>query len=129
VSAIVLDASALLVLLRGERGAARVAAAIAGARISAVNHAEVVGHFIHAGMPEPEVDAMLDPLPLTVVPVDRALARQAGRLRAATAQAGLSLGDRCCLALAAREGLPVWTADPAWKTIAEAARVKVVVVR
>ncbi len=27
---------------------------------------------------------------------------------------GLSLGDRICLALAEREGLPVYTADPHW---------------
>lgn len=68
---IVLDASALLAMLKGERGAAKVAAAIAGARISAVNYAEAVSHFVHAGMPEREVNAMLDPLPLTVVPVDK----------------------------------------------------------
>jgi len=48
---IVLDASALLAMHKGERGAAKVAGAIAGARISAVNYAEVVSHFVHAGMP------------------------------------------------------------------------------
>ncbi len=126
---IVLDASALLAMLKGERGAAKVAAAIAGARISAVNYAEVISHFVHAGMPEREVDAMLDPLPLTVVPVDKALAQLAGRLRAVTSSAGLSLGDRCCLALAQRDGLPAWTSDLAWKTIAEVVQVKIVAIR
>jgi ribonuclease VapC len=94
-----------------------------------VNYAEVVTHFIHAGMPEREVDAMLDPLPLTVVPADKALAQIAGRLRAATAEAGLSLGDRFCLALAQRDTLPAWTSDQNWKKIADAVEVKVVTIR
>lgn len=124
-SEVVLDASALVAMLKGEKGAAKVAAVIASARVSAVNYAEVVTHFVHSGMPEREVDAMLDPLPMTIVPVDKALAQLAGRLRAVTADAGLSLGDRFCLALARRDGLPAWTSDGKWKTIADAAEVKV----
>jgi ribonuclease VapC len=126
---IVLDASAIIAMLRGERGAAKVAAAIAGARVSSVNYAEVVSHFIHAGMPEQQVDAMLDPLPLTVVPTDKALAQIAGRLRASTAEAGLSLGDHFCLALARRDGVPAWTSDQNWKKVADAVDVKVVAIR
>ncbi|MBB5712115.1 PIN domain-containing protein [Sphingomonas xinjiangensis] len=126
---VVLDASALIALLKGEGGAAKVAAGIAGARISSVNYAEVVSHFIHAGMPELQVDAMLDPLPLTVVPADKALAQIAGRMRAVTAEAGLSLGDRFCLALARRDGLPAWTGDRNWKKVADAVEVKVIAIR
>lgn len=125
----VLDASALIAMLKGERGAAKVAAGIAGARVSSVNYAEVVSHFVHAGMPERQVDAMLDPLPLTLVPADKALAQIAGRMRAATAEAGLSLGDRFCLALARRDGLPAWTSDQSWRKIADAVEVKVVAIR
>lgn len=126
---VVLDASALIAMLRGERGAAKVAGAIADARLSSVNYAEVVSHFVHAGMPPEEVEAMLKPLPMTVVPVDQALATLTGRLRGVTADAGLSLGDRFCLALARRDGLPAWTGDQGWKKIAEAAEVKVVTIR
>lgn len=126
---VVLDASALIAMLKGERGAGKVAAGLAGARISSVNYAEVVSHFVHAGMPEREVDAMLDPLPLTVVPADKALSQIAGRLRAVTAEAGLSLGDRFCLALALRDGLPTWTSDQSWKRVADAAKVKVITIR
>ena len=126
---VVFDASALIAMLKGERGAAKVAAGIAGARVSSVNYAEVVSHFVHAGMPERQVDAMLDPLPVAIVPADKALAQNAGRLRATTADAGLSLGDRFCLALAKREGLPAWTSDQNWKKIADAAEVKVVTIR
>ncbi len=72
---------------------------------------------------------MLDPLPVKIVDVDLELARIAGRLRAATSAAGLSLGDRFCLALASRGGLPAWTADKQWQTISDAIDVKVVVIR
>jgi len=128
-SKIVLDASALIALLKDEPGAAEVAGSLAASRISAVNHAEVVSHFIHAGMPPAAVDAMLRPLPLDVVPADRELADMAGCLRALTAEAGLSLGDRFCLALALRDGLPAWTADRQWRTVSGAIDATVVVIR
>ena len=128
-SEVVLDASALLALLRDEPGADKVADAIADARMSSVNFAEVVSHFIHAGMPAGEVDAMLKPLPMAIVDADHGLATTAGRLRAATAEAGLSLGDRFCFALARRDGLPALTADKQWRTVADAAGVSVAVIR
>lgn len=128
-SEVVLDASALLALLRDEPGCTKVADVIAAARMSSVNYAEVVSHFIHAGMPADQVDAMLSPLPMTIVEADRALATIAGRLRAVTAEAGLSLGDRFCMALAHRDNLPALTADKQWRTVAKAAGVTVDVIR
>ena len=128
-SEVVLDASALLALLREEPGAAKVADAIEDAQMSSVNYAEVVSHFIHAGMPADQVDAMLRPLPINVVAADQALAVIAGRLRAVTAQAGLSLGDRFCLALARRDNLPALTADKQWRNIANAAGATVSMIR
>jgi len=129
VSSVILDASALLALLKGEPGGAKVASVVADAAISVVNLSEVVSHFVRAGMPTNEVEDMLNALPFALVPADAGLAWEAGRLRADTAEAGLSLGDRFCLALAKREGLPAWTADKAWKTVAGAANVKVVLIR
>ena len=128
-SGCVLDASALLAMLNEEPGGARVANIIASARISAINYAEVVSYYVRAGMPHRDVDVMLDPLPLEIVSADKALATLAGRLRAVTAQAGLSLGDRFCLALAQRESLPAWTADKLWNTVTEDVGVDVVVIR
>ncbi len=46
--------------------------------------------------------------------VDVALARSSARLREITRKAGLSLGDRICLALGEQLDLPVLTADRAW---------------
>lgn len=128
-SSVVLDASAVLALLKGEPGGAKVAGALADAMISVVNLTEVVSHFAHLGMPVEEIENMLGALPLTLVAADTPLAWEAGRLRAVTSVAGLSLGDRYCLALAKREGVPAWTADKVWKTIAAAAGVKVTMIR
>jgi ribonuclease VapC len=129
VTNIVLDASALITMLKREPGADAVAAAIASANMSVFNYAEVVSHFIHLGMPGADVDDMLDPLPMAIIPADKLLAREAGRLRAMTASAGLSLGDRFCQALARREGLPAWTADKALTSIADAVGVETVIIR
>lgn len=128
-TSIVLDASALLAMLRDEPGGDKVADVLIGSQICVVNLAEVTSHFVHNEMPPDEVDAMLHPLPVTLVEADAELARVAGHLRAVTSKAGLSLGDRFCLALAIREKLPVWTADRQWASVAEKIGVTVVVIR
>ena len=128
-SAVILDASALLAMLRGEPGGKKVEGALADARMSVVNMAEVASHYHRLGMPNELVDQMLRPLPVTLVKADAELCWEAGRLRAVTAEAGLSLGDRFCLALAKRDKLAAWTSDRKWKEVADAAEVKVVLVR
>ena len=128
-TAIILDASALLAMLKEEAGGEKVADAIGNSLMSAVNFAEVVSHFVHSGMPADEVDLMLKPLPMNIVPADFELAKLAGRLRSATADAGLSLGDRFCLALAIREKSVAWTADKQWRLIADRIGADVFVIR
>jgi ribonuclease VapC len=124
-SGVVLDASALLALLLGEPGAARVAAALDEAVIGAVNHAEVVGHYARLGATAQEIGAMLSPLALRVIEADADLAFEAGMLRPLTEAAGLSLGDRFCLALARRRDVPALTADRAWLGLEAAAGVRI----
>lgn len=128
-SAVILDASALLALLRGEAGGKKVEAALGDARMSVVNMAEVASHYAKLGMPDDVVTAMLRPLPIRLIDADAGLCWEVGRLRGLTVEAGLSLGDRFCLALAKREKLPAWTADRKWREIADAVGVKVVTIR
>jgi ribonuclease VapC len=125
----VLDASALVALLRGEPGGSRVENALAESAMTTVNLAEVIGHFARKGASEAEIREMLDPLPFARVPLDDELAYQAGILLPVTRSAGLSLGDRACLALARRLGVPALTADRAWQTIAEQAGTQVELIR
>lgn len=116
-SSAVLDASAILAMLKEEDGGAQVVEVLGGSLVSAVNLSEVAGHFVHRGMPIEAVEAMLSPLPIRVVPVDRGLALVAARLRSLTADRGLSIGDRLCLALAIREKAVAWTADRQWQEL------------
>jgi len=114
----VLDASALLALLNQEYGSEQIAEVIAdGAAISAVNFSEVVAKLSHAGMTEAAIHEALDSLGLEIVEFDIGLAYQTGFLRPLTRRAGLSLGDRACLALAQHLNLPALTTDRAWENL------------
>ena len=128
-TSIVLDASALLALLRGESGAERVGAVLSDSAMSAANLAEVVGYLARNGADEAGVRQVLAPLPVAWVSFDDALAYDAGMLVAATKSAGLSFGDRACLALARRLHLPAMTADRAWSSIASTVGVTVDLIR
>jgi len=77
----VLDASALLALLLGEAGADEVREDLDGASMSAVNLAEVMSHFAKVGAKRTDVEAMLGPLPVRIVPLDTDVAYAAGELR------------------------------------------------
>ncbi len=121
-----LDASALLALLNGERGADIVTDALPGALVSAVNLAEVAGKLRRAGMPEPAVRTALDGLSLEVRPFDAEQACVAGFLQEHSGKYGLSLGDRACLGLSRVLGIPAVTADKAWVKLAPRGSVKVI---
>ncbi|MHB8575791.1 MAG: type II toxin-antitoxin system VapC family toxin [Dehalococcoidia bacterium] len=110
-----LDASALLAHFLDEPGKQAVAAALlAGAAISAVNLAEVLARLHQNGTHELALRQAVARLGLDVVPFDEDLAYRTAVLRPLTRHLGLSLGDRACLALAQKLGLPVLTADRAW---------------
>lgn len=114
---VVLDASALLAYLKDEPGSDAVDGVLAESVMSSVNWAEVVQKSIAAGV---EVDGMLDDLQslgLMVEPFTPEDGEMTGRLWEQTRQAGLSLGDRACLSLGLRLGVPVLTSDRAWATL------------
>jgi PIN domain nuclease of toxin-antitoxin system len=111
----VLDSSAVLALLLAEPGADRVKAALPGALLSTVNLAEVVTKLCERGMPADDARAAVEAIGVELVAFDVEQACAAGDLRNATRAAGLSLGDRACLALGRLRGLPAVTADTAWR--------------
>ncbi len=125
----VLDASAILALLLGEPGADKVKAGLDGSLMTTVNFAEVVSHYAKLGVARHDIEMLLRSLPVRLVPVDAVLSYDAGMLRPITLEGGLSLGDRYCLALAKREGLPALTAERRWPIIAAAAGVVVEMIR
>ncbi len=123
---VVLDASGLLVLLNAEPGATTVAEVLPQAVMSAVNLSEVVSKLSENGMPENLVREVLEGLFLEIIPFDIEQSYQAGWLRPSTRAIGLSIGDRACIGLAQRLGLPVLTADHVWATVDLAVEVRLV---
>jgi PIN domain nuclease of toxin-antitoxin system len=125
----VLDASALLALLLGEPGGDSVLAVLPEAALSVVNLAEVVGHYARNGAAESDIRLILDPLPIDLIRLDDGLAFVAGLLLPVTRSAGLSIGDRACLALALRLRVPALTADRSWEKIAGDVGVEIRLIR
>ena len=125
----VLDASAILAALNDEPGAKRVGDALPDGVVSAVNIAEVAAGLLRSGRKPVQVRAALRLLACDVIPADEEMAIDAGLLRDVTDRAGLSLGDRFCLALARRLDFPAMTADRHWLKVAEDAEVTVELVR
>ena len=110
----VLDASALLAYVQGERGEDVVEAALAtgDAVCGAANWSEVAQQ-LHARRARWDLArALLQSFDLAIEPVTLEDAERAAELW--DARKGLSLGDRLCLALGERRGEEILTADRAW---------------
>ena len=126
----ILDTSALLAFLLKEQGQDLVADEIsAGAGICTGNVAEVVTVLVRGGMPVEEARRVGSGLPVTFFDVDLDLAVRAGAMIGQTRPFGLSLGDRLCLALAARESVPAIAADSIWLKVGPAIGVSVKLIR
>lgn len=113
----VLDSSAVLAVVGIERGHEEVVRVLARSLISVVTEAEVIAVLIRKGDSVARALDAVRALPYSLVDLDRQLARRAGSLWFDFKPRGLSLGDRCCLALAERERLPVLTSDKRWTEI------------
>jgi PIN domain nuclease of toxin-antitoxin system len=116
---VVLDASAIMAFLYDEPGGSAVETLLldedAEICLSSVNLCEVVTLLTADGMSSEEISQNLEIFIGYLVDFNATMAMRAGELSAFTRSAGLSLGDRACLALAAEAGAIAWTADRAWK--------------
>ncbi|WP_342241906.1 PIN domain-containing protein [Inquilinus sp. OTU3971] len=128
-TAAVIDASAILALLLDEPGAQKVEAVLADSVITTINLSEVVGYYARGGADEAGIRKMLNALTCERVLFDEELAYAAGMLVPRTRSAGLSLGDRACLALAHRLGVPAMTADRPWLAFAHTIDVRIELIR
>ena len=120
----VLDASALLALLQDEPGGESVR--LESSVMNSVNFAEVVQQSVQRGAP---VDSLLEELQLLgleATPFTPEEGQLAGALYPKTRSAGLSLGDRACLATAQMLGVAAVTADRAWTGLELGVEVRVI---
>jgi PIN domain nuclease of toxin-antitoxin system len=128
-SGVVFDSSCILAAILGESGDDEVFTRIAEAVISSVNVAEVYTYAAIKTLPTDAVDALFADTGIEVVPLSHSHAVIAGRIAAVTRRAGLSLGDRACLALASERDAEVLTADRVWAAFADDIGLKITLLR
>lgn len=111
---VILDASALVAVIKRERGADVVLAPGQRYQMSAVNYGEVLTKVVELGGLIEDVREVIAPMRITIHPFDEIQAEEVARLRPLTRHLGRSFGDRACLALARSMHLPVLTSDSKW---------------
>lgn len=124
--AIVLDASAIIAHLNDEPGGDKVGPMLDGALVSTVNLCEVGTKLSDRGVPDDDLDVIMNALRLSVVAFDQRQCRIAVALRAPTRPKGLSLADRACLALAKGMDATAVTADRSWADLDTGVTVEVI---
>ncbi len=114
----VLDASAILALILGEKGADTLTREILKSAVaSTVNLAEVQTKLVREGYdPETAWEATIS-FVSAVEPYTAEQAKLAGDLVTQTRGRGLSLGDRSCLALGLKLNAPVYTTEQIWRDL------------
>ena len=123
---IVLDASIVLATLLGEPGGDILSEVSEDCVLSTFNYGEVISKLTERGYGPEDARAVAHPFHDRCVPLSAGHAIQAGLWRRETKRFGLSMGDRCCLALGLELGAEVYTADRAWAGLDLGVKVRVI---
>jgi ribonuclease VapC len=125
-NSVVFDSSAVLALIYGEAGAEVVESYLPGGFISAVNLSEVAVVAVREGADLEATKTQLARLPLKVISFTGEHAYLTASLASFTKTHNLSLGDRCCLALAMSVRSPVLTTERNWAELAVPLEVRLI---
>jgi PIN domain nuclease of toxin-antitoxin system len=96
---------------------------------SCVNVAEAGTKMIDKGLAPSQLKRTLEELNVKPVDFDLEQSTLCAELRLSTRYAGLSLGDRACLALTKLMDGTAVTSDRAWLDIAETTKIKILMIR
>ncbi len=125
----VLDASALLAVLREEPGADVVKEAMATSQVSVINIGEVAQCLLKDGWLLSEIEETLNALGVRIRTMRLDLAFKSAAMREDGRKQGLSQADCICLALAKREGAIALTGDRKWLELSEKLGVEIRLIR
>ncbi len=114
---VVLDASALLALIKNESGAKIIEELLGNIVMSSVNVTEVAGILLDSDMSAAEAQEAIEPFIHSIVSFDLEHSMACASLKKVTKHLGLSLGDRACIALGIKLRLPIYTADKIWREL------------
>jgi len=113
VSENVIDTSVILAIAKNERLDEAAVSLVDDGVMSTVNVSEVYAKLADLKLNSTTVGPLIQTL-ARIEPLTLSQARLAGSLRDSTRHSGLSLGDRCCLALAIELGADVYTTEHVW---------------
>ena len=127
----VIDASALLAQMQSEIGCELIDNLVLEHKcvVSTVNLVEVATKLIDKGLAPELLARTLKELDVQPIDFDQEQALLSAKLRVSTKSAGLSLGDRACLALAQLMQGTAVTADHAWQDVKSVVDVKILQIR
>lgn len=125
----VIDASALVALLKGEPGAEIVKAHLKNALLSTVNLYETATVLARYGITVAETRGDIESIIPKIIPYSSQHACRAADLYQQTRTQGLSLGDCACLAVAQCERAVALTADRIWKETEPIINIEIIAIR
>ena len=114
---VILDASALLVLLKNEPGADILEPLLGRIVMSSISVCEVAESLLNSEMTLQECQESILPFISTIVPFDEEQAFLAAELKKQIKDYDLSLADRACLALGQTMKLPIYISNKEWENL------------
>lgn len=122
----VFDASVILAIIQQEPGHEKFLDLALGGLTSTVNLAEARAKLSDRGLGRKDIDKAMEFINLSPVAFDIEQAEISSELRSSTKDAGLSLGDRACLALALQRRATAYTADHGWADVKLPIKIKLI---
>ncbi len=111
---VILDSSALLALIKNEKGTSVVEELLGKIVMSSVNVSEVASILLDSEMSTEQATKAIEPFIESIINFDFEYSILCADLLKSTKHLGLSLGDRACISLGIKLRLPIYTSDKIW---------------